>query len=314
MEGDEDHLVQESYDDIKHMVTEDMEYFTLYGDQVNAEDFHNDLNTLSFFGSSKVYIIKSANSLPKASFESLLETFKSKPEGLHVALFFNKVDKRKKVFKELLGLSTHIELKPPYENQMNQWAQSLARDKGLKLRTDFIELIRHLVGDGLTDIAEALDRLKDNYGTEQLTEDKIQNAVALKRRSNLFKICDLMGHADFTQAGLEMDRAVSEGETPVAFIHLLLRHFDILVKIKNEKKSASKYDLAKVVGVPAFFVLNYKEQADIWGLKELTQMQALLEEFDIMSKSTGLKSQALTSALLIKSTAIYGQKTGFITI
>ena len=186
--------------------------------------------------------------------------------------------------------------------------QSLARDKELNLNFNHIELIRHLVGDGLTDIAEALDRLKDNYNKEPLTEEKIHKTVSLKKRSNLFKICDLMGQVDFTQASLEMDKALNEGESLVALVHLLLRHFDILIKIKNENPKASKYDLAKAVGVSAFFVPNYKKQSDLWDKADLLSMQKLIEEFSIMAKSTGLKPSSLTSALLINSTAIYGKK------
>jgi DNA polymerase-3 subunit delta len=314
LEGEEEHLVSEALKKIRGNVHGEMECFTLYGDQVDSEEFHNDLNTLSFFGSSKVYIIKSAQSLPKASLESLNEIFKTQPQGLHVALFINKLDKRKKVYKELLSNATLFELKPPYENQMSQWVRALAKDKGLSLTTDQIELIRHLVGDALTDISEALDRLKDNYGTTPLTDEKIQKAVSLKRRSDLFKICDLMGLADFTGASLEIDRALKEGESPVALINLLLRHFDILMKIKNENSRASKYDLAKVVGVPAFFIPNYKEQSDLWGKEELSFMQDLIEEFEIMSKSASIKADSLTSALLIKSTAIFGKKKRFVSL
>jgi len=309
IEGDEDHLVGEAHVEIKKIVTEEMEYFNLYGDQVVHEDFNNNLNTISFFGSSKVFVIKAAKSLPKESIESLLEIFKKKPVGLHVVLFFTKVDKRKKVFKELLSIAQVFELKPPYDNQMNRWAQTIAREKGLGLKTEHIELIRHLVGDTLTDIVEALDRLKVNYKKGEIfSDEKIQKVVSLNRRSNLFEICDLMGHADFTQASLEFDRAFSEGESLVAVIHLLLRHFDILMKLKNESPRASKYDLAKAIGVPAFFVPNYKEQSDLWRKEDLLKMQSLLEEFDILSKSTGLKPTSLSNALLIKSTAVFGQK------
>ena len=75
LEGDEDHLVQESFKEVKLNITDEMEALTLYGDQIVVEDFHNDLNTLSFFGSAKVYIVKSSQSLPEASIESLSEVF-----------------------------------------------------------------------------------------------------------------------------------------------------------------------------------------------------------------------------------------------
>ena len=309
IEGDEDHLIQESYKEVQSIVTEDMESFVVYGDQVVSDEFHNNLNTLSFFSESKVFIIKTAESLPKESIESLLNVFKTKPEGLHAVLFFKKIDKRKKIFKELLSIATAFEMKPPFENQMTRWVQSLAKDKGMGVKSDHVELIRHLVGDGLTDVSEALDRLKDNYNKGPYTEEMIQKSVSLKRRSNLFKICDLIGFTDFTGASLEMDRAITEGESPVALTHLLLRHFDILIKIKSESSRASKYDLAKVVGVPAFFVPNYKQQSDIWNKEDLFSMQMLLEDFDIMAKSTGLKPAAFNSALLIRSTAIFGKKT-----
>ena len=64
------------------------------------------------------------------------------------------------------------------------------------------------------------------------------------------------------------------------------------------------------MGLPAFFVSNYKEQSNLWGKEELLAMQELIEEFDIMAKSTGLKSHSLTSVLLIKATAIYGKRMG----
>ena len=60
----------------------------------------------------------------------------------------------------------------------------------------------------------------------------------------------------------------------MALVHLLLRHFDILIKIKNENPKASKYDLAKAVGVYAFFVPNYKKQSDLWDKADLFYAEA----------------------------------------
>jgi DNA polymerase-3 subunit delta len=308
VEGDEEHLTLKAFKAIESRVPKDSECFTLYGDQVEIEEFLNSVNTLSFFSESKVFLIKSAQLMPADVFKEIVEIFKSDTEGLHLVLFFNKLDKRKKVFKALLSMSQHFELKPPYENQMNHWVLRESKEMGLSLNTQGIELIRHLVGDGLNEIHEALQRLKDQFGKKKLSNSEIQEAVTLKKRSDLFKICDLFGKADFTEASLEMDRALAEGESSVALTHLLLRHFDILTKLKKADRKLSKYDLAKEVGLPAFFIPNYQKQSALWKSEDLVLMQELIEELDIKSKSTGLKPATLNAALLVRATTIYGKK------
>ncbi len=308
IEGDEEHLTLKAFKMIKSKVPKDSECFTLYGDQVETQEFLNSINTHSFFAESKVFLIKSAHLMATDVFKEIVEVFKLKTDGLHLVLFFNKIDKRKKIFKELLLISQAFELKPPYENQINGWVIRESKEMGLSLNTEGIELIRHLVGDGLNEIHEALQRLKDQFGKKKVSIHEIQEAVTLKKRSDLFKICDLFGRADFTEASLEIDRALAEGESSVALTHLLLRHFDILFKLKKADRKLSKYDLAKEVGLPAFFIPNYQKQSALWSGENLVLMQELVEELDIKSKSTGLKPATLNAALLVRATAIFGKK------
>jgi len=308
VEGNEEHLTLKAFKAVRQKVSKDSECFTLYGDQVEIQEFLNSVNTHSFFAESKVFLVKSAQLMPIDVFKEIVEIFKTDTDGLHLVLFFNKIDKRKKVFKELLSMSQAFELKPPYENQMNQWVIKESKEMGLSLNTGAVDLIRHLVGDGLNEIHEALQRLKDQFGKKKLSNSEIQQAVTLKKRSDLFKICDLFGHADFTEASLEIDRALAEGESSVALTHLLLRHFDILTKLKKADRKLSKYDLAKEVGLPAFFIPNYQKQAAVWEAEDLVSMQELIEELDIKSKSVGLKPATLNAALLVRATAIFGKK------
>ena len=278
-----------------------------YADQLDVEVFSDDLNTLSLFSDFKVIKLKNAEAMNDSSLETLVNSLKTDGlEQMCCALFFKKIDKRKKLFKELIKLSEVFELKAPFENQMSKWIMDMAKEKNLTLTSGASDTLHHLVGDSLTEISDSLERLKDLHGNIKITSELVNDSISLKRENNIFKICDYMGSCDFTAASLEIDLSLAAKTSSVGMVHLLLRHFNILIKIKtNTSKSVS--ELAKHVGVPQFFLKNYQSQSRFWSLDKLKKTWSILLETDESLKSANLKEETLLANMLIQITAVYSE-------
>lgn len=278
-----------------------------FADQLDPEALSDDLYSLSLFSDFKFIKIKNADSLNEKSLELLISAFEeNKNDKICGALFFKKIDKRKKLFKELIKSSELFELKAPYENQMSKWIMDLAKEKNMILTAGASETLYHLVGDSLTDISEGLESLKSIYGKSKITSELVNETVSLKRDNNVFKICDYMGLGDFTAASLEIDLSLKAKSSSVGILHLLLRHFNILIKIKKNA-ATSVADLAKLVGVPHYFLKNYQSQARSWSKEKLMKTWSILLETDEQLKSANLKEETLMANMLIQITAVYGE-------
>lgn len=313
IQGEDIYLKSEAENIVRKSVGKvDVELY--YGDQINYEACLDSMQTLSFFGDMKLVHIKNADKLKNDFLEEILKLAESNNnKGLTVLLSFSKFDKRKKVLKSLMSLSIFIEVKTPYDNQVESWITYIAQKENLKIDREASAFLNFLVGPSLFEIAKGIQSLKDVFPGEPIDKAKVQELISKNGEEDIFKICDHLGKGELTESMLGLENILKTSTNGIAALNLFYRHFKILEVLLQEaavnKKTAkytSKKDLASKAGVPLFFLGNYQAQTKIWTLKKLNQVFQAIEAADLSLKSTRLKERSVFSGFFMEISKILG--------
>ncbi len=118
--------------------------------------------TRPLFGGRRVILVRNPEGLSSASDtarEALLDYLDHPPDHAALVLVVDKLDKRQKLSKALLKAALHLECARPREREMPNWIAERARELGLDLRGDAIQLLADAAGTNTALAARELDKI-----------------------------------------------------------------------------------------------------------------------------------------------------------
>lgn len=323
--GDDLYLKSEAEDLIKQGYLKrnaDLDIETYTAPQMDYDKCLDSLQTISFFSSTKLVQIKDVEKANQKFLESLSQFFdQGNLSGITVVLSFTKIDKRKKAIKALMSKGVLVEVKTPYDNQVETWVKYIATKEKLNLNPEAISYLNFLVGPSLSEISKSIQKLKDIFGRDLVKRADVQDFISKNGEEDIFKICDFLGKGDLTTAMLSLQYALKHGANSIGALSLFHRHFKIIegILLEEEKSRSggprlSQKDLAVKVGVPPYFYTNYASQARGWNLEKVKQVFRALEAADRSLKSTGLKESTVFSGFFMEISRILGERKGLMSL
>lgn len=269
---------------------------TLFGQVLES------LKTLPFFGTKKLVFIHGAEKLNQKDMEELID-FLSQTElmGLCAVFFFTKIDKRKKLSKDLLKKMALVDIPVPYENQVPQWISFLCQKHKVKMDRDALVHLQFMVGNSLSELSQAIQKIKTHGVEGQIQVSHLNKILERTSTEDIFKICEMLGQGKIEQAQNSFEVHLNTTGNAVGALQLFHRHFRILSEIQKSRGSGlSDQQLATKVGVPKFFLKGYQAQTRNWNSRKLSQVFTSLQEADLSLKSTSLKPDLIFSELFLK--------------
>lgn len=314
--GDDIYLKTQAEKMIKDFFAEggetDLETYT--APQMDYDKCLDALQTLSFLSSTKLIHIKDADKASAKFLEDLaLFVSEGNLSGLVIILTFNKIDKRKKALKTLIGKGELVEVKTPYDNQVEQWVKYIAQQEKLKLDQEALSFLNFLVGPSLIEISKSIEKLKDVFGSEKIGRAQIGDLIAKSGEQDIFKICDMLGKGQITEATLSIENILNSGSSAIGALSLFYRHFKILegiLEAQTLNRKLAQKELAAKVGVPPYFLANYSAQSRTWSLRKTAEVFRALEAADVFLKSTKMKEKTVFAGFFVEVSRILGERRG----
>ena len=304
IQGEDHYLIEESLRVLKGALKEEessLNWQTHYSDEMNLDSILEGLKSYSFFGDIQVSVIKNASHLKEVQWVKLTELLDIQDLGHYLILVSNKFDKRKKTFKTFSKKSCFIDLKTPYENKIPDWIRYMCKQLHLQLSSKGIFLVQRVCGSQLSDIYNELLKLQQIIGLSKVKDNDIEYYLTHSRTENIFKLMEIVGNRNLTQAFLYLDRLLKAGHSGLEILGLMLRHFRILTSIKRGlEEGLSSHELSVKTGVHPFFINSYLKQAKMWSVKGIKGVIFSLYELDKQLKSSYGMSHLYWQQCLLK--------------
>ncbi|MBI2687886.1 MAG: DNA polymerase III subunit delta [Acidobacteria bacterium] len=236
----------------KALPEEDREqgYTRLDLDEVSLNDALDDACSYSLFASTRLIWVSSAEgALPRGDAteppEGLVRFLKDPPPGVTLVLQSSRFDfdgddkaKLERVKKFYAPIKAIVEFRHPSPLEARGLAQRLAKQLGLTIANDALDLLIEATGANASRLANELEKLR--LLTANATLQHVQQLVPDARESTIFNLVAALGRRD-RKASLEiLDTLVRDGEYLPLALSFLATQFRFALAAKEARLNSAQ--------------------------------------------------------------------------
>lgn len=306
--GDEQFLVDETVKLLKTKALpngiDDFSFDQFYYPETSAGHVKDTVETLTMMSPCRVVVYKIGKGLKESEWEELSPVFENPVPTTTLIVVADKVDKRKKYYRQINENGAVVELKRPFENQVASWIEYIAYRHDVKLASGVVALIHQFVGSNLGEINNEMLKLKQFIGNEQraVSEDDVMRLVSRSRIDSVFDLANAIGRRDRAHALVCLANLLEHGQNEVGVLSLITRHVRILHSVREGIAAGlSGARLSTQAGVPQFFLQEYVTQSRGWPPDRLTKTLQALHETDKALKSSPVSSHIWLENFVIRT-------------
>lgn len=297
-----EHVLDEDSIDL-NLASFDMEETTISEALFEASSF-------PFFGDRKLVFVQNpffltgqnTRGLPEHSMDEL-ESYLESPADFSILVFFapyEKLDRRKKITKQLEKMATVIDVSSPYPNEASQYIKEIVKEKGYHFSDGAFQLFTERTDGNLTSMMHELDKLL-LYHTESntITKEAVNQLVPKTLEQNVFELNTLVLNNQVEASIDTYHDLLVQKEEPIKIVALLISQFRLLLQVKIlQKQGYQQPDIAKVLKVHPYRVKLAMQNIRRYDQKLLSDALDYLIDADYNMK-TGQIDQELQVELFI---------------
>ncbi len=287
----ENHLLPETAKGFDQMV--------VYGLDVNLPDLILQARRFPMMGDRQVIIIKEAQHLFKKKADTeALESYLNQPSPQTVLVFnykYKKLDKRKKIYKQILKTGIYFETKKIYEKEVVNWIIETAKSMNHPIDMKSAQMLTDFLGTDLSKIYNELQKLEIILSDAQpITPEIIEKNIGISKDYNNFELKSAIAAGNYPKAQKIVQYfAANPKEHPIVVTMAVLYNFFRDLFVYHSLNDKSSYAAAKALGINPYFVKEYQTAAGKYPMKKVSRNISYLKDADLKSK--GVNSGSMTT-------------------
>lgn len=260
-------------------------------------------NTLPFMSEKRLIIIDESGLFKKKN-EELAMFMKDIPE--ETCLIFSEVDvdKRGKLYKEVVKAGTVVEMTVQKPEVLLKWAAGLLKKDNMRIKESTLRLFLSKVGNNMGLIETELEKLIcfRGEGTE-ITPEDVELLTTTQIENHIFQMVDAVASKQKQKAMEKYYELLALKEEPRVILSLLARQFRLLYGTKKLVNSGkNKGVIAKIMGLPPFVVDNYIRQQKGFSADELREIMEEAADFGRSINVGELDDRVSVELFIVKHT------------
>lgn len=301
--GEEPYMVRFYKNKLRNMLAaegDDMNASFFEGNAVPIEEVASLGNTLPFFAEKRLILMenselfKSANDMP-----DILAAF---PDTTYVVFAEKQIDKRNRLYKWMQKNGCVTECAVQQEKELVPWGARYLKEYGKSISRRTMEQLLSKVGFQMDAIVNELDKLIGYTGERQeITDADVEAICSGQVVGKIFDMIDAVIAGENERVFRLYADLLELKEPPLVILHLLGRHINILLQIKEMGNRFSDRDAAKKAGVPYFTIGKYRNQARHFTKKQLLSLLEERADYEERFKTGRLGERLVAEFFLIKA-------------
>ena len=292
--GEEPYYIDKISDFIQENILQEEEkefnQTVMYGRDVEVEDIVGAAKRFPMMAEKQVIIIKEAQYLSRTI--DKLAAYAKNPQPSTVLVLnykYNKIDKRKAVFKAIRSSGLVYESKRLYENQVSDWIRRVLGGKNYQVEPKAAQMLVEFLGTDLSKINNELQKLITILPPQTIiTPQHIEDNIGISKDYNNFELRKAVGEKQVLKANQIIQYfAENPKSNPLVMTISLLNSFFTQLLIYHGLQNKSRDYVAKTLGIRPFFVVDYITAARNYPMRKVAQIISLLRDADVKSKGVG---------------------------
>lgn len=275
-----------------------MNYSYFEGRDIDETAVISMAGTVPFFSERRLIVVENSGLFKRQN--ELSEFLSSLPETTFLVFVEQEVDKRSKLYKAVQKSGTVVELNGLEEKDLKLWVATYLHQSQKKITEQNIMYMLNKTGADMQNLKNELDKLISYSASEDvITREMIDEICVAQTEGKIFEMIDAIGMRNQDRALQLYYDLLAVREKPMSILFLLIRHFNILIQLKElANEGAANGVIASKVGVPPFAVRKYIGQAKNFKNSEIRDCLEQCAEVEQQVK-TGLLLDQIGVELLI---------------
>lgn len=177
------------------------------GEDASLKEALGEVCALPFFSSRKVVVLRLKTPLEPKDLHALLDLLASHRPPTIVVVEAEELETKGLEEGNVYCLET-----TPYE--LNYWIKYMARERGMVISQQAIELLKELVGPDLQVLSSEVEKLYLFKGHGIVGLEEVEAVVSDFRLRSAFEAVDALEKGDLAKAFLVLEKLLSQGEPP----------------------------------------------------------------------------------------------------
>ncbi len=291
--GEEEFLIEEGVQEVlQGAVPPEGRAFNLDVLQGAEADVHDVIARASAFpmmAERRAVVLRDADKLGQKDLE-LLASYVERPSPTTVfILTAAKPDMRRKAFAGVRKAGGAVECRPLGEAQLPAWITGRLRMRGLTIDPDACRLLSSLVGRGLRELDQELEKLATyTGGRTQVTSEDVAAVVGVSRQYNIFELQRALAGGEIARAEEILERMLEAGQAAPYFVAMLSGFFATVWKLHDcRRRGMSEDAMAREVKRERWMLADYLRALGHYSPYQTERALALLLTVDERSKLGG---------------------------
>jgi len=247
-----------------NILTEEEKEFNfslMYGKDITAANIVDEARQFPMFSDYRLVIVKEAQNIDNWDILSLYLEHPSDKSIVLICYRSDKVDARKKIFKEIAAKGVMYQSKRLYDNQIAPWIINYVSKAGYKVDSRSADLLASHIGNRLDRIANELNKLfivLAEQKSETITPELIERNIGISKEFNNFELIKAISTGNVLMANKIINYFASNPKEnpPVVTATLLFRFFaDLMICLQNRATNSNS--------IKALLNKNYYQALDL---------------------------------------------------
>jgi DNA polymerase-3 subunit delta len=274
----------------------------IYGKDIDIPTLTSYARRFPMMSNYQVILVKEAQDLNKIE---ELETYILNPlESTLLVLCYKyeKIDRRKSLFKSIEKKGILFESARIYENKIPDWIAEYVRKQNYSISTKACYLLSEFLGNDISKIVNEISKLIINVPEKQeITEDYVEKNIGISKDFNIFELQKALGKKDVLKANQIINYfAANLRENPLVKVIPLLFSYFSKILVYHHLPDKSRNNVAAALSVNPFFVADYQQAAARYTSSKIISIISILREYDLKSKGVDSSGTSFPDGELMK--------------
>jgi len=259
-----------------------------YGRDVKVEDIISTAKRYPMMAERQVVIIKEAQDLARTIEDLLPYVENPQPTTVLVLCYkYKKLDKRKKLSKEIIKSGIYFESKKLYENKVPEWIRKVVNKRGYTITPKAAQMLVEFIGNDLSKVNNELEKLQLIIKPgDSITPTLVEENIGISKDYNNFELQNAISRRDVKKAfGIIQYFGNNPKNHPLVMTTALI--FNFFSKVMKYHSLTNKSQAPKVLGVNPFFIKDYELAAQNYPMKKVSGIISSIRDMDMKSKGVG---------------------------
>ncbi|TAF67287.1 MAG: DNA polymerase III subunit delta [Cytophagales bacterium] len=278
----------------------------LYGKDINVGVLMQQARRFPMMAEKQVVIVREFQQMPdlnKQEAKELLEKYAQNPLPTTILVLCHKhktLNKNTTLYKNFEKYATVVETKKLKEDKVFDWIQEYLKSEGFSIVPKAANMLIESIGADMSRLRTEIDKLMISFGnTKTIDEKAVEENVGISREYNVFEFQGALAKKETEKVMRILQHWKSNPKSQPA-IPTIAMLFQFFCKLLAGNQSVDKSDkgLSEAMGVPIFFVKDYKTALQKYSLNSIILAISAIRTADLKTK--GIDSASIEDTEILR--------------